>query len=629
MRRFLSLPLAVILAGILTLSFSTSTKADEGRVIVKFKENAISLKQAPGYERARRLSARMGRIMQALHEPAPGVQVLSASGVDSETLAGELSALPEVEYAEPDRMRHIAAGPNDPLFPSQWYLQAAQPSAINAVAAWNVVPGAGGPVIAVLDTGDRLNHEDLVGKFLPGYDFISDSRFSGDGDGRDNDPSDPGDYIVQADVQNNNQLKNLCNSTGYVPDVTPSSWHGTRVTGIIAATANNAVGITGISWSGRVLPVRILGKCGGGFDSDIQAAMRWAAGLHVPGVPDNPNPARIVNLSLGGPGNCGNSYKDVINELTANGVLVVASAGNETGPVDVPGNCPGVLAVGGLRHVGTKVGYSSLGHEVGISAPAGNCVNIDPGDECLFPINTTTDMGLTVPAGSGYTDGFHINVGTSFSAPIAAGVAALMLEVHPDIPPGDLISRIKAGASHFPHDPGLPTCPSVGAAGSGIDGQCNCTTTTCGAGMLNANQAVLQAFLPVARANILDPLERNTPIRLDASPSSAAMGRSIVGWHWSISSGPAASNLTDTALQVATLTSTNGGKYVISLEVTDSTGAKGQIDITFNIPQPGGGGALDGAAMLGLAMLGGLAYLSRRRPRRAAQPAGTHRLPPR
>jgi serine protease len=629
MRRFLSLPVAAMLAGTLALDLPGSAQAENGRVIVRFKESATSLKHAQGYERARTLSTRMGRIMQAVHEPAPGMQVLRASGVDSEALARELSVLAEVEYAVPDRLRHIAALPNDPLFAGQWHLQAAQPAAINAVAAWNQVPGAGGPLVAVLDTGVRLNHADLLGKLVSGYDFVSDSDLSGDGDGRDNDAADPGDYIVQADVDNSSELRNFCISAGYLPDVTPSSWHGTRVTGIIAATANNAVGISGVSWSGRILPVRVLGKCGGGFDSDILAGMRWAAGLHVPGVPANPNPARIVNLSLGGGGSCGSAYRDVVNQLTENGVLVVVSAGNETGPVTVPANCPGVLAVAGLRHVGTKVGYSSLGPEVGISAPAGNCVNIDPGQECLFPINTTVDTGLTVPAGDGYTDGFKINVGTSFSAPIAAGVAALMLEVHPGTPPGHLIARIKAGASPFPRDPALPTCPAVGAVGSGIDGQCNCTTTTCGAGMLNANQAVLQAFLPVARINILDPLARNTPIRLDASPSSAAIGRAVVAWRWTISNGPSGSTLTDTDLQVATLTSANGGRYVIGLEVTDSVGAKVQTDITFNIPQPGGGGAVDGAAMLGLVMLGGLAYLSKRRPRRASQPAGTHKLPPR
>jgi serine protease len=623
---------AVILAGTLTVHLPTSAQAEYGRVIVRFKESATSLKRAQGYERARTLSTRMGRIMQAVHEPAPGMQVLRASGVDSEVLARELSALAEVEYAVPDRLRHIAAVPNDPLFAGQWYLQTAQAAAINAVAAWNLVPGAGGPLVAVLDTGVRLNHADLLGKVVPGYDFVSDSDFSGDGDGRDNDAGDPGDYIVQADVDNSSGLRNFCTGAGYIPDVTPSSWHGTRVGGIIAATANNAVGISGVSWSGRILPVRVLGKCGGGFDSDILAGMRWAAGLHVPGAPANPNPARIVNLSLGGGGSCGSAYTDVVNELTGNGVLVVASAGNETGPVTVPGNCPGVLAVGGLRHVGTKVGYSSLGPEVGISAPAGNCVNVDPGQECLFPINTTVDTGLTVPAGDGYTDGFKINVGTSFSAPIAAGVAALMLEAHPGTPPGHLIARIRAGASPFPRDPTLPTCPTVGAFGSGIDGQCNCTATTCGAGMLNANQSVLQAFLPVARIDILDPLAINTPIRLDASRSSAAIGRAVVAWNWTVQSGPAGSNLTDPGMQVATLTAANGGTYTIGLEVTDSTGARNQTDISFSIAEPdggGGGGATDGAALLGLAALCGLAYLSRRSARRRSRHAKTHRLPPR
>src|SRR5690606_7790730 len=134
--------------------------------------------------------------------------------------------------------------------------------------------------------------------------------------------------------------------------------------------------------------VRVLGKCGG-YDSDIIAAMRWAAGLNLPGAPLNPTPAKILNLSLGGSGKCTSSYQQVIGDLETAGVLVVAAAGNDHGPVDSPANCPGVLAVAGLRHIGTKVGYSSLGREVGISAPAGNCVNLGP--PCLFSLATTSN----------------------------------------------------------------------------------------------------------------------------------------------------------------------------------------------------------------------------------------------
>jgi serine protease len=165
-----------------------------------------------------------------------------------------------------------------------------------------------------------------------------------------------------------------------------SSWHGTQVAGIVAAQANNSVGIAGIGGATRMLPVRVLGKCGG-FDSDIIAGMRWAAGLAVPGVPANPNPARVINLSLAGSGTCSDVY-NAIAEIRAAGTLIVAAAGNETSPVEEPANCSGVLGVAGIRHTGTKVGYSSYGPEVGISAPAGNCVNTGAGQPCLFPFVT-------------------------------------------------------------------------------------------------------------------------------------------------------------------------------------------------------------------------------------------------
>src|SRR5262249_9009044 len=148
----------------------------------------------------------------------------------------------------------------------------------------------------------------------------------------------------------------------------------------------------------HVLPVRVLGKCGG-QDSDIIAGMRWAAGLPVPGLPANPYPARVINMSLGGDGSCSAAYRDAVDQITAAGTVIVAAAGNPSGhAVGTPANCPGVIAVAGVRHVGTKVGFSSLGAEVAISAPGGNCVNTAANSPCLYPILTTTNSGTTVPA---------------------------------------------------------------------------------------------------------------------------------------------------------------------------------------------------------------------------------------
>jgi hypothetical protein len=249
----------------------------------------------------------------------------------------------------------------------------------------------------VLDTGMRFDHADFRtvaagGNLLPGYDFLSDDRNSADGQpGRDADASDPGDAVTQADVDN------------HVPGCTPdqigtSSWHGTETAGLIGASTDNAVGIASVGRNVRVLPVRVLGKCGG-YDSDIVAGMLWAAGIAVPDVPANPNAARVINMSLGGAGACDSSnssaqvYIDAVAQINAIGGVVVASAGNSAGhSVSIPADCAGVIGVAGLRHIGTKVGFSDLGSEITISAPGGNCINttqgsalslLDPDDDQL------------------------------------------------------------------------------------------------------------------------------------------------------------------------------------------------------------------------------------------------------
>jgi serine protease len=603
--------LAALCIGLLPTTVQAGPTQPEARVIVKFREDSSELKRPQAYERAQSLSSRLGLALKSVHEPAAGVQVLRTAGMDSEELARRMSLLPDVAYAVPDRMKRVKAIPNDPLYPGQWYLQAVEPAAVNAVSAWDQLIGTTGPVVAIIDTGIRPDHPDLSAKILPGYDFISETLIAGDGDGRDSDPSDPGDYIDDQDLANA-ALMNLC---GPDTQASNSSWHGTRVSGIVAAATNNATGIAGLSRYGRILPLRVMGKCGG-YDSDIIAAMRWAAGLSVPGAPANANPARIINLSLAGPGTCSAAYQQAISEIVAKGTVIVAAAGNETGPVEEPANCPKVLAVAGLRHVGTKVGYSSFGPEVGISAPAGNCVNTGVGDECLYPINTTTNLGLTVPAANGYTDGYNINVGTSFSAPLAAGAAALMLEVHPALSVSETILRLKAAANPFPVDPALPTCPAVGAVGSGIDEQCNCTTSTCGAGMLDANNALSQALFPDAAIVALDPLAQQANIRLDSSSSTTAVGRFITSWNWTLVQGPAGASLSSSASQVANLQTTTGGDYRIRLQVGDNMGASNTTEKVLTVPGGGGGGgSLDLAALFGLLALGLLVYFSRRIPR--------------
>ncbi len=447
------------------------------------------------------LGARRGFTVQSSRALGGNMHMMRIAPLtNNETVAETLARLRadgEVEFAEVDRRVYPHALSSDPLAAGQWYLQSSQPAAVNANAAWDITTGSKGVVVAVIDTGVRFEHPDLGrasagGKFLPGYDFVSPNSASAfttanDGNGRDADPSDPGDWVVDADG-----CEDVPNSN--------SSWHGTRVSRIIGARTNNATGVAGLMWDGYILPVRVLGKCGG-FNSDVLAGIRWAAGLSVPGVPANPYPAQVINVSLGGEGACDSASAQVISEVSSAGALVVVSAGNEGGPVDSPANCAGAMGVVGLRQAGTKVGFSSLGPQIAIGAPGGNCVNVD-GGPCLFSIDTTSNSGSTTPGTSTYTNQVNINVGTSFSSPIVSGIAGLMLAVNGNLKSRQLIERMQAGASK-PFPTASENAESAGvprpAGASDIQAtECICTTTTCGAGMANALGAVNEALRPIA-----------------------------------------------------------------------------------------------------------------------------------
>jgi len=503
------------------------TPSAPARVIVKYKADSMLVAKAAMTAdarhalQARALGARVGLTLRAGAGVSERAHVVSADGLTSQQLAQRLSAEPDIEYAVPDELRHLQAVPNDPLYfagppvagtaggpaVGQWYLRTPGgivQSAINAEQAWNSTDGSN-IVVAVLDTGVRFDHPDLQraeagGRLLPGYDMISVTAVANDGDGRDSDPTDPGDFLSADDVQPGGILR--CSTTPR-----NSSWHGTKTSALIGAITGNGIGMAGIASGARLLPVRVLGKCGG-YDSDILAGMAWAAGLDVPGVPRNPTPARVLNLSLGGDGLCNSAYRDTIAMVNAAGAAVVVSAGNSVGhSVGVPANCPGVIAVGGLRHAGTKVGFSDLGPDIAISAPAGNCINTGANEPCLYPILTASNAGLTEPipdgaGGSTYTDSFNASLGTSFAAPLVSGTAALVLSLQPSLTPARLSLLLQATARPFPTTGGdngdgtvVPQCAAPQPVGfPQVDQlQCYCTTSTCGAGMLDAGAAVLAA----------------------------------------------------------------------------------------------------------------------------------------
>lgn len=504
------------------------------------------------------------------------------SDTELQSALSSLRAQTDVEYAVLDQRRrlHAAVVPNDTFFTAtsnrsgQWYLQATEASALNAINAWGITQGSSNVVVAVLDTGVRFDHPDLAGKLLSGYDFISGESSSSfltanDGDGWDADPSDPGDWISTTDQQNT--FFKDC-------DASDSSWHGTRVAGIIGAATNNGTGIAGTAWNTVILPVRVMGKCGG-FDSDILAGMRWAAGLHVNGVPDNTTPAKVINLSLGSTDPCSQTYQDVLNEVRAAGVVVVASAGNESGATDTPANCVGVIGVAGLRNQGDKVGFSSLGTEVAIAAPAGNCGSSS--GACLYTLDTTYNTGTTTPGSSGYTDQSNYNLGTSFSAPLVAGVAALMYAVNPRLTPALLLSRMQSSATAFPTVDTVTCHVPTSSSDTSQTSACNCTTSTCGAGMVNAYNAVLAAAKPIVNVSGATTVNGGQTVVLDGSASVAADGNAVT-YAWSVVSGTASLSSTDQATVTVTAPTTSS-TVTIRLTVTDDAGNTNYQDVAITV----------------------------------------------
>ena len=601
-----------LIVGFRTTSSNAVVKAIKGRT----QAQSVKIAQAQTSDAdVADLTRRAGVAMANSRQLTPSMHVLflrkTLYGADVNAALERLRSDPSVKFADVDQRRYpyalpgAALPPDDPLFMpnagsvgGQWYLltpstatATSDAAATDAVSAWTITTGSTGTVIADVDTGVRFDHPDLGragfgGRLLPGYDFVDQdyNRTTGvalgtflianDGDGWDPDPSDPGDWITATDEQNTLFPPKDCGSPA------DSSWHGTRVAGVLGALTDNGLGIAGMTWNPYILPVRALGKCGG-YDSDIVTGMQWAAGMPVAGVPDNPYPADIINLSLGGSGSCPALYQDAINTLTRMGVLVVASAGNESGPVDAPANCAGVLAVAGLRNVGTKVGYSSFGPEVGVAAPAGNCVNTS--GACLRPIDTTTNTGLTTPGGNGYTDDTNPNLGTSFSAPIVSGIAALMRAVNANLTPAQLIARIESSASAFPQPVGLPQCPTL-AAGSG---ECACVQGQCGAGMVNALSAVKAALNPIAAVIVPSSVAAGRNAVFDAGGSAAACHQTIASYAWTASGGVTIQ--AGAATPQVTVTPT-GAAGTLTLTVTDSANNTDTATVSFT-----SGGATSGA----------------------------------
>jgi len=439
------------------LGIATAQATPTDRIIIKVSETMRPAVLADGgptpraRERLAALSTVVGQDVSWQRAMSGGADVVRLPRTmpleQVQAMAAAMAALPGVDYAEPDVRLFPLQVPDDPLYAQQWHLKpvGAGTYGIDAEGAWGLSVGDA-VTVAVVDTGIRFLHPDLVGKVLPGYDFVDEDPegvffTANDGDGRDGNATDPGDWITASEAEALSEFG--CREAR-------SSWHGTHVAGVIAAATDNAQGVAGISRGAMILPVRGLGKCGG-YTSDIADGIRWAAGVPDAALPANPHPARIINLSLGG-GSCAMTLQNAIHAANGRDALVVAAAGN-TGDTDspapvAPGSCGGVLTVAASKQDGTRAAYSSYGTAVDITAP---------GNEIL----ATAGLGDDYPTGHGY--GFKS--GTSMSAPMVSGVAALLLSRNPGLNRQTLFERIVDNVTAFPV--GFD-CPGVDACGSGL-----------------------------------------------------------------------------------------------------------------------------------------------------------------
>ena len=366
-----------------------------------------------------------------------------------------------VRYAEPNLIRRPHKVPDDPLYGYQWHYPT-----INLPLAWDLTTGDASVIVAVVDTGVLLNHPDLTNQLVPGYDFVSNAQRANDGDGIDSDPNDPGDLAFGGS----------------------SSFHGTHVAGTIAAQSNNPdnndpnpTGAAGIAWDSRIMPVRALG-IDGGTTYDVLQAVRFAAGLSNDSGTVPEQRADVINLSLGSSFSS-QSEQDVVNEVRAAGVFVVASAGNESSTLpSYPAAYDGVISVSATTISNGLATYSNTGSTIDVAAPGGyNATDLNGDGIGDGVVSTMGDDGTFGPVQFGYA----ALSGTSMAAPHVAGVIALMKAVHPGLTPAEFDTALLAG--DLTDDLGTP----------GYD-------ESYGHGLINAHKAVVTA-LALANGQGTDP----------------------------------------------------------------------------------------------------------------------------
>lgn len=498
--------------GSFTLPSALQVKKTDAQVqntdqfIVKFADSIKGDQKARGNAYGK-VAKERGITVKELRETVGGAQVIRAnkklSAADQKAVIDSFKSQTDVDYVEADAIIQPSLTPNDPSYPSQWNLFE-NAAGLQLPAVWDKTTGAG-QVVAVIDTG-ILPHSDLDANVLPGYDMIADPTMGRDGDGRDANPRDEGDWTVPGD----------CGGT----TSSNSSWHGTHVAGTIAALGNNSKGISGVAPSVKILPVRTLGLCGG-YSSDAADAMIWASGGTVAGVPANPNPARVINLSLSGNSACMTTTQNAVDTAVSRGATIFAAAGN--GNTDAsnssPANCNNVVAVGASGRNGNRAYYSNYGPTVDVMAPGGDSAGY---------ILSTLNSGTTTPGAESYAN----YQGTSMATPHAAGVAALMLAADPSLTPAQVEAKLKSTAR-----PMLTSCPEG-----------------CGAGIITPLNAVNVASAPVGGITSSTPTITGTAkvaSVLTANPGTWGPSGVTLAYQWNRSgvaiAGATASTYTLTA----------------------------------------------------------------------------------
>jgi serine protease len=457
--------IAVTLPHLVPAQLAPAREAPFTQVIVKWRGKGVSVgaRSAVALPVLDAAEQQVGASARPLRMLATGGEVLRLDQPLTKTQLAEfvqqLRDSGQVEYVEEDVLVKGVSVPDDPRYGEQWGLS--DPiSGMNLPAAWDRTRGSD-VVVAVVDSG-YLAHEDLAANTIPtGYDFISDPTLSNDGDGRDSDARDPGDADPNA------------------PECATSSWHGSLVAGTITAVGNNFIGVTGVAYGARVLPVRVLGRCNTGFISDVADAVTWAAGGSVPDVPPNTAPARVINLSLALEMPCSQTMQAAANFAADHGALVIAAAGNGSAADSrnyTPASCDGVMPVVALNRDGTRRSDSNVGGDVAA-----------PGESL-----STGNSGITNPASDSYVQ----YAGTSAAAAHVSGVAALIISHRPQLEPEQVRAILGASARPF----------AVACDG-------------CGSGIVDAAAALAALALPP-----------RAPSTISGSPSPRTDGAYSVQW---------------------------------------------------------------------------------------------------